>query len=116
MKYFTTDREQRENNYIIVKFGYCQIQNIERCLSANAYTKGIYGWKADFYNFGNRTISTGYQPIKKCNDQKSIALYNKMTAQLLKLEEKLKKGLIDWHKTEKVEKLVEKIMQQNIEQ
>lgn len=115
MKYKTTNREQKENNYIIVGFGYCQIQNIERCLNANAYTSGISGWNADFYNFGNRTISTGYNPIKKCNSQDAIILSNRITIQLLKLEKKLEKGLIDWRKTEKVAKLVNKIMSQNIE-
>ena len=51
MKYKTTDKEQRENNSLIIDFGYCQIQNIERYLRPNAYTCGLYGWRADFTNF-----------------------------------------------------------------
>ena len=31
-KYRTTDREQRENNGIVIGFGYCNIQNITRYL------------------------------------------------------------------------------------
>ena len=33
---------EKENNFIIVGFAYCQMQNIERCLNANAYTNGDY--------------------------------------------------------------------------
>lgn len=48
-KYKTTEREQRANNNLIISFSYCSIQNIERFLKAQAYTCGMYGWKADFY-------------------------------------------------------------------
>ena len=91
MKYKTTDKQQRENNAMILGFSYCQIQNIERYLSPRAYTCGIYGWRADFYEFAGFTISTGYSPleyIRKEIHKKTTA--EKIKAQILKLEKILK--------------------------
>lgn len=90
MKYKTTDREQRQNNALILGFGYCQIQNIERYLTPRAYTAGIYGWRADFYEFAGFTISTGYAPLeyiyKEIHSKKTAEA---IKAEILKLEKKL---------------------------
>jgi hypothetical protein len=92
-KYKTTEREQRANNNLIISFSYCSIQNIERFLKANAYTRGLYGWKADFYEFNGFTLSTGYSPLKwiYCKDKANLERYAYIEKEILKFEEKLKK-------------------------
>ena len=116
MKYKTTDKEQRENNTLIVDFGYCDIQNIERYINANAYTAGIYGWRADFYDCGGYTISTGYMPLKYIRYKAEAKRYNYIKCEILKLEKKLEKRAYkfqqggDWHKGRAfVEKYLEKL-------
>lgn len=106
MKYKTTDKEQRENNAIVLGFSYCSLQNIERFLNANAYTCGIYGWRADFYELeGGVTISTGYSPLNylSLTDYKDINAYRKTKADILRaglvrIENKLNKGGYKWQK------------------
>lgn len=103
-KYKTTDKEQRDNNSLIIDFGYCDIQNIERYLKANAYTSGIYGWRADFYEFAGFTISTGYSPLKLVRYKAENSRYAWIKKEILKLEKKLEKRVYkfqkggDWHK------------------
>ena len=105
MKYKTTDREQRSEKYLVVGIGYCDIQNITRFLDANAYTCGVYGWRADFYDFGNVGISTGYAPLTFAYDKTAQKMGGLIRADLLKLEQKLKQNKIktgaDWHKENK---------------
>lgn len=122
MKYKTTDREQRQNNNTIIGFGYCEIQNLERYLTPNAYTCGIYGWRADFYEFDGFTISTGYQPLTyyftKLNKKRGLFI----KAEILKLEKKLEKRLYNWQNcgdwdkgrkeiNKKIEKIYKKAVQ-----
>ena len=102
-KYRTTDREQRENNTILLGFGYCEIQNITRFLNPNAYTAGVYGWRADFYEMDGYTISTGYSPLNYISKTgfKDIDIFRKTKAEILraeivKLENKLDKNLYKW--------------------
>ena len=111
IKYKTTDREQREGNTFVLGFSYCSIQNIERHLQPNAYTCGVYGWRADFYNLDGFTISTGYSPLNWINktDYKSINAYRNKKAvvlrsELLKLEKKLSNNFYSWQKTGSYEK------------
>lgn len=103
MKYKTTDREQRQNNGIVLGFSYCSIQNIERYLSPNAYTAGIYGWRADFYELSDFTISTGYAPLNFIHKTgyKDIDAYRTKKAEvlrkgLLEIEKKLNKNGYKW--------------------
>lgn len=100
MKYRTTDREQRENNSLVLGFGYCQIQNIERYLTPQAYTAGVYGWRADFYEFAGFTISTGYAPLEFIRGgvhKKATA--EKIKAEILKLEKSLASRRYVWQKS-----------------
>ena len=100
MKYKTTDKEQRENNAMVLGFSYCQIQNIEKYLSPRAYTCRIYGWRADFYEFAGFTISTGYSPleyIRKGIYEKTTA--EKIKAEILKLEKDLESRRYAWQKS-----------------
>lgn len=95
MKYKTTNAEQKANNYLVLSFGYCDIQNIGKYLTANAYTCGYYGWKADFYEInGALTLSTGYNPLNylykntKENQEKAYLLKKEIE----KLEKNIEKG------------------------
>ena len=103
MKYKTTDKEQRENNVIIIGFSYCDIQNIERYLRPDAYTCGVYGWRADFYEFDGFTVSTGYSPLRyvSLTGYKDIDAYRKTKAKILqegfkRIEAKLNKKGYKW--------------------
>lgn len=89
MKYKTTDKQQRENNYIVIGIGYCNIRHITQYIKPTAYTCGVYGWRADFYEFDSFTISTGYDPLDYAQDKvaKKRAVYIKR--EILKLEKAL---------------------------
>ena len=116
MKYKTTDREQRAEKYIVVGFGYCSIQNITRFLDANAYTCGVYGWRADFYDFGNVGLSTGYTPLTFAYDKRAGKIGFLIKKGIEKLEKDIKSGKFkdcggSWHKMKaKVEKKIQKII------
>lgn len=103
MKYKTTNREQRLNNAIILGFSFCSIQNIERYLKPTAYTAGVYGWKADFYEMEGYSISTGYSPLNYINLSGFVDIdkYRQTKAlilkkEILKLEKKLNKKNYKW--------------------
>ncbi|MBO7712308.1 MAG: hypothetical protein J6S85_01995 [Methanobrevibacter sp.] len=109
MKYYTTERELRQANCLVISIGYCDIQNLERFLNANAYTRGIYGWNSDIYNFEGFTVSTGYRPLHFIyltdDRQRNEFLkreYDLLRAYLLALDKKIEHKKIklpnDWHK------------------
>jgi hypothetical protein len=52
-------------NYNVIRFGYCQLQHLLRDSDPFAYTSGLYGWNADYYQLGDFIICTGYRPIGK---------------------------------------------------
>lgn len=126
IKYKTTDKEQREGNGIVLGFSYCTIQNIERYLHPNAYTRGVYGWRADFYHIESGvTLSTGYAPLRyianKTGHTDIDTFRTKkaevLRAEILKLEDKLAKNSYkwqcggDWHKArENLQKILSRIL------
>ena len=59
----TTNKQIRANFYKVLSIGYCDAQYLLSYKNPFAYTSGIYGWNADFYEIGNVCISTGYRPI-----------------------------------------------------
>ena len=63
MKLKTTNKQIRANFYKVLSIGYCDAQYLLRYKQPFAYTCGVYGWSADFYEIGNVCISTGYRPI-----------------------------------------------------
>ena len=63
MKLQTTNKEIKYNFYKIIKIGYCAAQYLLNYKNPFAYTSGVYGWNADFYEIGNICISTGYRPV-----------------------------------------------------
>ena len=63
MKLQTTNKQIKANFYKIIRIGYCDAQYLLNYKNPFAYTSGVYGWNADFYEIGNICISTGYRPI-----------------------------------------------------
>ena len=63
MKLKTTNKQIRANFDKVLSIGYCDAQYLFEFRKPFAYTCGIYGWNADFYEIGNVCISTGYRPI-----------------------------------------------------
>ena len=63
MKLKTTNKEIRANFSKILQIGYCDAQYLLTFKKPFAYTTGVYGWSADFYEIGGVCISTGYRPI-----------------------------------------------------
>ena len=63
MKLQTTNKQIKANFYKIIEIGYCDAQYLLAYKKPFAYTCGVYGWNADFYEIGNTCISTGYRPI-----------------------------------------------------
>lgn len=98
MKYRTTDKEQRQNKSLVLGFGYCTIQNIERYINPQAYTAGVYGWRADFYEFDAFTISTGYAPLDWLFDKKDKAKAEFIKAEIRKLDKYLEKARPSWER------------------
>lgn len=47
----------------VISVGYCNLQNLLTYAMPIAYTKGVYGWNADVYAFGDVAIVTGYRPF-----------------------------------------------------
>lgn len=107
MKYKTTNKEQIDNNSLIVAFGYCDIQYIAQYLQANAYTSGTYGWKADFFHFQYFTISTGYAPLDYARTKRDKAQAKIIKKEIRKLENNIKNKKYafqvnhDWNKGRK---------------
>lgn len=114
-KYRTTDREQRKNNYLVVGIGYCDIQNIERYMSPESYTCGVYGWRADFYKvqgFSNVMISTGYAPLTYAYNKRAAKIGAKIKKDLLKYEKRLDNARMPyaWDKaSRRVQNAIERI-------
>jgi hypothetical protein len=52
-------------NYNVIRFGYCQLQHLLQDSEPFAYTSGLYGWNANYYQLGDFIVSTGYRPIGK---------------------------------------------------
>ena len=65
MKLKTTNKQIRANFYKVLNIGYCDAQYLLSYKNPFAYTCGVYGWSADFYEIDNVCISTGYRPIGK---------------------------------------------------
>ena len=63
MKLKTTNKQIRANFYEVLSIGYCEAQYLLNYKNPFAYTCGVYGWNADFYEIGIVCISTGYRPI-----------------------------------------------------
>jgi len=72
-------RKEMQQNYQIASIGYCDAQYLLKYESPVAYTAGINGWQADYYDIDGVVISTGYNPIAEKNikcDYKTIKHYD----------------------------------------
>lgn len=81
MKLKTTKKQIRENTGDnLYSVGYCELQHLLRYENPFAYSSGVNGWACDYYELsvdGQRVIiSTGYQPIGKSIDYKTVKGFN----------------------------------------
>ena len=95
MKYKTTKKEMKENYNKIIGIDYCMAQYLLRGQNANSYCAGIYGWTCDNYEiftkYGNILLSTGYDPIKSKNINKS----DKKVNEIIKKYENIAQNIIN---------------------
>ena len=65
MKLKTTKSVIKNGFNTIISIGYCSAQYLLYYKNPFAYSAGVYGWSCDYYQIGNKCISTGYSPIGK---------------------------------------------------
>ena len=83
MKYKTTQKEIKSNFGIVVKTGYCNLQNLFHYEEAESYTSGSYGWNADIYGFGGTAIVTGYRPFGKSLDYEVVKEFDTQAERII---------------------------------
>ena len=108
MKRQTTNKKIKANFYNIVKIGYCDAQYLLSYKRPFAYTCGVYGWNADFYEIGNVCISTGYRPIGE-NVEYELLRQLEREAQIIYLEYTLSNETREKMIDELLNKLIKKI-------
>lgn len=54
--------EARYFGRLIVRVGYCDLQDALADIRPDYYTAGVYGWNCDVYIIAGLTICTGYRP------------------------------------------------------
>jgi len=65
MKLKTTKSAIKNGFNTVISIGYCSAQYLLYYKNPFAYSSGVYGWACDYYEIGNKCISTGYSPIGK---------------------------------------------------
>lgn len=78
MKLLATKKQIKNSYSKIISVGYCNIQYLTKYKNPFAYSKSLYGWSCDYYEFNNVCLSTGYSPIGE------IVSYNLVTEYELK--------------------------------
>lgn len=59
----TTRKSVKESHTKVICVGYCKLQHLLNCESADYYCTRAEGWACDVYSFGSTAISTGYAPF-----------------------------------------------------
>ena len=68
-------RKWVNDNFYCCSVGYCDLQYLLHCVSADYYTCGVYGWNFDVYTYGNYAITTGYRGmIENCKTDKNVSI------------------------------------------
>ena len=102
MKVKITLKDLKESGDICLGVGYCRLQRILSAQAPIYYTRGIYGWKADFYQLPNGwLLSTGYCPYEnysKDMKEEVEALKNK----LLYAEKKIRENNVGYEARDKI--------------
>jgi hypothetical protein len=70
MEKLKTTKKQIERNYRIASIGYCEAQYLLKYKSPFAYSAGVYGWNADYYDVGGVIIATGYRSLPNSKNTK----------------------------------------------
>ena len=77
MKLKTTKSAIKNGFNTVISIGYCDAQYLLYYKNPFAYSAGVYGWACDYYEIGNKCISTGYAPIGEKLDYKLLGEYEK---------------------------------------
>ena len=100
MKLKTTNREIREKSFKIYAVGYCAAHELLSAFEPFAYTSGVNGWNADFYEIDGITLSTGYRPIGEAVAWQYLENYENAAKAIRRSD------LYNWEeKTEEIKKL-----------
>ena len=87
IKLKTTERTIKQQNIPIIRIGYCDAHYLLSGIEPFAYTEGVFGWKADFYEWDNVIISTGYQPIGESVNFALLENYERKAEKIVKYNE-----------------------------
>jgi|1_EtaG_2_1085319.scaffolds.fasta_scaffold84044_2 hypothetical protein len=78
MKLRATKKEIKEKaGPNLYSFGYCELDYLLKYEEPFAYSAGVYGWNCDYYNLDGVIMSTGYRPIGKLLEYKTVKKWNK---------------------------------------
>lgn len=72
MKFRTTQKYIKENNWAVIRVGYCNLCYLLQYEYPMAYTTRVEGWASDVYVFNGVAISTGYAPFGKVKPDYTI--------------------------------------------
>lgn len=70
MKIKTSAKNIAQNSHRIASIGYCAAQHLLKYKSPFAYSSGVYGWNADYYDLGDVVIATGYRSLPASKNTK----------------------------------------------
>ena len=109
MKFKTTNKAIKENFYHVVRVGYCDLQYLLNGCDAFAYTSGVYGWNANFYDIDGVCICTGYRSLtgERLPDG-VVTRYNNKAKQII--------DKYDWTDYKKKQKALERLRQKFVDE
>lgn len=111
MKIRVTKKQIMEGYTNIIVAGYCDLQWLLQYRDADFYTCGVYGWNADIYKIDNNTIIvTGYRPFGNIRKYGLAKKYDDKARKIF-LNYKMKYET----KVKKLDKLIEKFVNESIE-
>lgn len=53
----------------VIPAGLCDYTFLFSRVRSNAYTRGVYGWNADIYDFDTFAVARGYRPFGKATNK-----------------------------------------------
>lgn len=65
-----TTRKQMQEYHRIVSIGYCEAQFLLKGHTPFAYSAGVCGWNADYYDIDGVLIATGYRSMPSSKNVK----------------------------------------------
>ena len=82
-KYTRKAIKETFGNSNVLAVGYCNLQHLLYGLDAFGYSTRAEGWACDYYEIGNKCISTGYSPIGTPVAYKICAKYDNKAREIV---------------------------------